>query len=206
VGDLFSGLSRPTESSAANGLWKRLDTDVGAREVEDVLGALRMAYTADAVLEHLSTLVCCRCWNGRGGASVRRSLEQPRSASSVRLKPLSRSPRWRCLWNRTSSLKDLFQSKARSQKSVKSDDWTLKTLPLDWHKTRDESLRRFGDEWTLAEQTIARQVPSAAIRGEWNVHLNPTHLDFQRVARRAPIGPFARNHLFSSSRPLSSDG
>ena len=51
----------------------------------------------------------------------------------------------------------------------------------DWHKTRDESLRRFGDEWVRAGRTMALLVPSAAIFGEWNVLLNPTHVDFQRV-------------------------
>lgn len=51
----------------------------------------------------------------------------------------------------------------------------------DWHKTRDESLRRFGDEWIRAGRTMALLVPSAVILGEWNVLLNPTHVDFQRV-------------------------
>src|SRR5208337_2490686 len=29
----------------------------------------------------------------------------------------------------------------------------LKALPANWHRTRDESLRRFGDEWVRADQT-----------------------------------------------------
>jgi RES domain-containing protein len=63
------------------------------------------------------------------------------------------------------------------------------TLRPDWHKTGDESLRRFGDEWIRAGQTMALLVPSAAIRGEWNVLLNPTHVDFQRVKFGEPV-PF----------------
>jgi len=59
-----------------------------------------------------------------------------------------------------------------------------KALPHDWHKTRDESVRRFGDEWIHARQTIALLVPSAAIRGEWNVLLNPAHPDFRKVKFR----------------------
>ena len=64
-----------------------------------------------------------------------------------------------------------------------------KTLPRDWHKTRDESLRHFGDEWIRAGQTVALLVPSAAIRGEWNVLLNPAHPDFQKVKFGEPV-PF----------------
>ena len=65
----------------------------------------------------------------------------------------------------------------------------LKTLPRDWHKTRDESLRHFGDEWIRAGQTVALLVPSAAIRGDWNVLRNPAHPDFQKVKFGEPV-PF----------------
>ena len=64
-----------------------------------------------------------------------------------------------------------------------------KTLPRDRRQKRDESLRRFGDEWIRSGQTIALLVPSAAIRGEWNVLLNPAHLDFQKVKFGEPV-PF----------------
>jgi len=54
-------------------------------------------------------------------------------------------------------------------------------LPTGWHGTRDESLRRFGDEWIRAGESSALLVPSAAIRGEWNVLLNPAHPDFSKI-------------------------
>ena len=57
-----------------------------------------------------------------------------------------------------------------------------KELPARWYKTRDESLRRFGDEWIRAGETVALLVPSAAIRGEWNVLLNPAHPDFGKIS------------------------
>ena len=62
-----------------------------------------------------------------------------------------------------------------------------KTLPRNWHETRDESLRHFGDEWIRAGKTVALLVPSAPIRGEWNVLLNPTHIDFQKVNFGKPV-------------------
>jgi RES domain-containing protein len=57
----------------------------------------------------------------------------------------------------------------------------LNTLPADWHKTRDESLHRFGDAWIRRGPNPALLVPSAAIHGEWNVLLNPAHPDFPRI-------------------------
>jgi len=60
------------------------------------------------------------------------------------------------------------------------------SLPAGWHKSRDESLRRFGDDWIHAAETAALLVPSAAIRGEWNVLLNPVYKDFSRIRFHEP--------------------
>ncbi len=57
----------------------------------------------------------------------------------------------------------------------------VRSLSASWFKKRDESLRRFGDEWIRAGNTVAMLVPSAAIRGEWNVLLNPAHREFKSV-------------------------
>ncbi len=59
-------------------------------------------------------------------------------------------------------------------------------LPSDWHVSRDESLRRFGDEWIRSGETVGLLVPSAAIRGEWNVLLNPAHPEFSQVRFQSP--------------------
>ena len=61
-----------------------------------------------------------------------------------------------------------------------------KELPARWYETRDESLRRFGDEWIRAGQTVALLVPSAAIRDEWNVLLNPAHSNFPKIRFQEP--------------------
>jgi len=59
------------------------------------------------------------------------------------------------------------------------------SLPAGWHESRDESLRRFGDDWIRRGETAALLVPSAAIRGEWNVLLNPAHWDFEKIRFRS---------------------
>lgn len=51
----------------------------------------------------------------------------------------------------------------------------MRRLPERWNETRDESLRGFGDDWIRINRTVALLVPSAVIRGEWNVLLNPAH-------------------------------
>jgi RES domain-containing protein len=65
-------------------------------------------------------------------------------------------------------------------------DWTRKNFPRVGAESRDESLRRFGDEWIHAGQTVALLVPSAAIRGEWNVLLNPAHPGFPKISLQEP--------------------
>src|ERR1035438_1196848 len=62
----------------------------------------------------------------------------------------------------------------------------MKGLPAGWNETRDESLRRFGDDWIRDGKTVALLVPSAAIRGESNVLLNPAHSDFPNIEFRDP--------------------
>jgi len=64
-----------------------------------------------------------------------------------------------------------------------------KTLPAGWYETRDESLRRFGDDWIRGGRSAALLVSSAAIRGEWNMLLNPSHRDFSQIRFHVPA-PF----------------
>src|SRR5580658_9577881 len=49
----------------------------------------------------------------------------------------------------------------------------VKTRPDGWDQSRNEALRQFGDDWIRAGNSVGLLVPSAAIRGEWNVLLNP---------------------------------
>ena len=82
--------------------------------------------------------------------------------------------------------KDLVSIEGQIPDALHMDRLEPKVLPKDWHETTDESLRRFGDEWVHAARTVALLVPSAAIRGEWNVLLNPAHADFSKVKFQEP--------------------
>ncbi len=85
--------------------------------------------------------------------------------------------------------KDLVSIDGEIPPAQKIPRLDLKRLPRDWHAARNESLCRFGDEWIRTGRSVALLVPSAAIRGEWNVLLNPAHADFRKVKFGQPV-PF----------------
>lgn len=64
------------------------------------------------------------------------------------------------------------------------------TLPEGWRTRCAGSLRRWGDEWIGGGESLALLVPSAVIRGEWNLLLNPAHADYARIEYER-IEPFA---------------
>ncbi len=82
--------------------------------------------------------------------------------------------------------KDLVSIEGEVPDALEIGRLELRSLPANWRQTTDESLRRFGDEWIRAAQTVALLVPSAAVRGEWNVLLNPAHPDFSKVKFQEP--------------------
>ena len=71
-------------------------------------------------------------------------------------------------------------------------------LPNRWYAGRDESLRQFGDMWINVGKTVALLVPSAAIRGEWNILLNPAHPEFSRITFQEPREFEFDERMFSS--------
>jgi len=48
-------------------------------------------------------------------------------------------------------------------------------LPLNWWNRDFASLRAIGDAWIREKPSLAIEVPSAALREEWNVLVNPAH-------------------------------
>jgi hypothetical protein len=51
----------------------------------------------------------------------------------------------------------------------------LDSLPPEWWKDDFEPLRELGDQWIRAGSSLAIEVPSAALRMDWNVLVNPLH-------------------------------
>ena len=161
----------------------RLDTDVGAREVEDIVGRnslwriqlmrfwriCRRCFAAEAATGEGARLYGGR-WNSRGVRVVYAS-------SSLALAAMETF----CESRAESSAKDLVSIEGDIPDDIETARLDSKSPPSAWYRTRDESLRRFGDAWIDAEQTIAMALPSAAVRGEWNILLNPTHRDFEKV-------------------------
>lgn len=81
---------------------------------------------------------------------------------------------------------DLVSISAELPDKLQTERLELKLLPRKWYEIRGESLRIFGDRWIRSGATIALHVPSAAIRGEWNVLLNPGHRDFGKLRIEKP--------------------
>ena len=141
-----------------------------------------MAYTVDAVLADLPPLFRCGSRNRGGGEIVRRALEQPRRAGRVCFEFTGVGGHGDLCESRAeSSAKDLVSIEGDIPDDIETARLDSKSPPSAWYRTRDESLRRFGDAWIDAEQTVALALPSAAVRGEWNILLNPTHRDFEKV-------------------------
>jgi len=132
----------------------------------------RRRYAAEAASGEGARLYGGR-WNSRGVRVVYASTSLALAAleTFVNLEPNLRP-------------KDLVSIAGEVPEALEIGRLDLKALPPNWHGTRDESLRPFGDEWVRAGKTAALLVPSAAIPGEWNVLLNPAHPDFSKIKMR----------------------
>lgn len=62
----------------------------------------------------------------------------------------------------------------------------LSELPQNWWTNDYEPLRAIGDEWIREKSSLAIEVPSAAIRMEWNVLVNPTHPAAAKISIEEP--------------------
>lgn len=115
-------------------------------------------------------------WNSRGVAVVYASTSLALAAveTFVNLEPNLRPA-------------DLVSIEGEVPEGVEIATLDPKTLPKHWYATRDESLHHFGDEWVKAGKTAGLTVPSAAIRGEWNLLLNPAHADFAKIIFQEPL-------------------
>jgi len=134
----------------------------------------RRRYAAEAASGEGARLVGGR-WNSRGVRVVYASTSLALAAveTFVNLEP-NLQPR------------DFISIEAEIPDDVQVARLDSAVLPVNWYETRDESLRHFGDEWVRDGQTAVLLVPSAAIQGEWNLLLNPAHLEFRKIKFQDP--------------------
>jgi RES domain-containing protein len=60
------------------------------------------------------------------------------------------------------------------------------TLPAQWWSDDFTPLRAIGDAWVREKSSLAMEVPSAALRMEWNVLVNPLHPAVGTIAIEEP--------------------
>lgn len=59
-------------------------------------------------------------------------------------------------------------------------------LPAGWWTDDFEPLRAVGDKWIREKSSLAVEVPSAALRVEWNVLVNPLHPAIAQIKVEEP--------------------
>ncbi len=63
------------------------------------------------------------------------------------------------------------------------------SLPADWRRVDHPALQALGAAWARSRRSLALVVPSAAVLGEWNVLVNPEHLEAKDI-RVMQVEPF----------------
>jgi RES domain-containing protein len=59
-------------------------------------------------------------------------------------------------------------------------------LPRGWWKDDYTALRNLGDKWIREKTSLAIEVPSAALRSEWNILINPLHPAIAQIEIEKP--------------------
>ncbi len=129
----------------------------------------RRRYATDAATGEGARLYGGR-WNSRGVRVVYTSTSLALAAMEtfVNLEPNLRP-------------KDLVSIAGEVRERIEILKVDLATLPANWSRSREEVLRKVGDVWVRERLTVALLVPSAAIKGEWNLLLNPAQKDFPKI-------------------------
>jgi RES domain-containing protein len=62
----------------------------------------------------------------------------------------------------------------------------LNQLPPEWWTDDFDPLREIGDRWIREKRSLAIEAPSAALRMEWNVLVNPLHPAVAKIKVEKP--------------------
>ncbi len=54
------------------------------------------------------------------------------------------------------------------------------SLPRDW-RSHDSASAEIGSNWARSGRSVALEVPSVVVEGDWNVLLNPLHAQFRAI-------------------------
>jgi len=56
------------------------------------------------------------------------------------------------------------------------------SLPKEWNAfPYNDATRKIGDKFALENKSIGMKVPSAVVQKEWNILINPSHVDFKKI-------------------------
>ena len=70
----------------------------------------------------------------------------------------------------------------RAPKNATCEEIQLRSLPRNWREfPAPDRLARIGSEWTLNHSSLLLRVPSAVVEHEYNVLINPAHVDAKKI-------------------------
>ena len=77
---------------------------------------------------------------------------------------------------------DLSLASIKIPDSIVSKNILISKLPKNWRDYPASSrLAKIGSDWVLSNETLLLRVPSAIVKDEFNILLNPAHGDMKRV-------------------------
>lgn len=75
----------------------------------------------------------------------------------------------------------------------------IEDLPADWRATDRPELQSLGADWIASQRSVALEVPSVVVEGDWNVLLNPAHPHFPKITVDAPKGWAFDDRMFRAT-------
>ncbi len=91
--------------------------------------------------------------------------------------------------------KDLVMVEVEVPDGMELEVVRVEDLPEGWRGMVEETAA-MGMAWVRSGRTVGLRVPSAVVRGDWNVLLNPEHAEFGRVAVVASVAFWYDERMF----------